>query len=115
MANASATMTQQTPATTDPTLADRAERRARAETLMKDHMLMSAAAGLIPTPALDLLAGIGIQLALLKRLTTLYDVPFSENAARGVIMTLLGGVGTGAIGGGLFISAVKLVPGLGTL
>ena len=115
MANAAATMNQQAPATTGPTLADQAERLARAETLVKDHMLMSAAAGLIPAPALDLLAGIGIQLALLKRLTTLYDVPFSENAGRGVIMTLLGGVGTEAIGVGLFISAVKLVPGLGTL
>jgi uncharacterized protein (DUF697 family) len=42
-------------------------------------------------------------------------VTFSENAARGIIMSLLGGVGTGAIAGGLFLSAVKLVPGAGTL
>lgn len=95
--------------------ADRAARLARAETLMKDHMLMSAAVGLIPAPGVDILAGMGIQLALLKRLTDLYEVPFSESAARGIITALLGGVGTGALAFGLFVSAVKLVPGAGTL
>ncbi len=115
MANVEAKATQEAATTTSPTPADRAARLVRAETLVKDHMLMSAAVGLIPAPGFDLLAGIGVQLALLKRLTTLYGVPFSENAGRGIIMSLLGGVGTGALGGGLFFSAVKLVPGLGTL
>jgi uncharacterized protein (DUF697 family) len=94
---------------------DQVARLVRGETLIKDHMLMSAAVGLIPAPGFDILAGIGIQLALVKRLTNLYGVTFSENAARGIIMSLLGGVGTGAIAGGLFLSAVKLVPGAGTL
>ena len=98
-----------------PTPADRAARLARAETLVKDHMLMSAAVGLIPAPGLDILGGIAVQLALLKRLTDLYKVTFSENAARGIIMSLLGGVGAGALGSGLFLSSLKLVPGLGTL
>src|SRR5262249_1324985 len=107
-------MNQQAPASTGPTSADRAARLARAETLVKDHMVMSAAVGLIPAPGLDVLAGTGIQVAVPKRLTSLYGVPFSESAGRGIIMTLLGGVGTEAIGAGLFLSAVKLVPGLGT-
>ena len=98
-----------------PGAMDRGARLARAETLVKDHMLMSGAVGLIPAPGFDLLAGIAVQIALVKRLTSLYDVPFSENAARGIIMSLLGGVGAGALAGGLLVSAVKLVPGLGTL
>ena len=97
------------------TPADRAARRAHAETLVKDHMLMSAAVGLVPMPGVDIAGGIAVQLALLKRLTTLYGVTFSENAARGIIMSLLGGVGAGALGSGLFLSALKIVPGLGTL
>ena len=97
------------------TATDRTARLARAETLMKDHVLMSTAVGLIPAPGVDILAGMGIQLALLKRLTNLYGVPFSESAARGIIASLLGGVGTGALAAGLFVSAVKLVPGAGTL
>jgi uncharacterized protein (DUF697 family) len=95
--------------------AEPAARLARAETLIKDHMLMSAGVGLIPAPGFDILAGIGIQLALLKRMTNLYGVTFSENAARSIIMSLLGGVGTGALAGGLFMSAMKLVPGVGTI
>lgn len=94
---------------------DRAARLARAETLVKDHMLMSAAVGLIPVPVVDILAGMGVQIALVKRMTDLYGVPFSDNAARGIIMSLLGGVGSGAIAGGIFVSAIKFVPGLGTL
>jgi uncharacterized protein (DUF697 family) len=97
------------------TPAERAARLARAETLVKDHMLMSAGVGLIPAPVLDIVAGVGIQLALLKRLADLYSVPFSESAARGVITSLLGGVGTGVLAAGIFLSAVKLVPGAGTL
>ena len=103
------------PAPTTTTPAERAARLARAETLVKDHMLMSAAVGLIPAPGLDIVAAMGIQIALLKRLADLYEVPFSQHAARGVVTSLLGGVGAGALAGGIFMSAVKLLPGAGTL
>lgn len=103
------------PTTTTLTPAERAARLARAETLVKDHMLMSAAVGLIPAPGLDIVAAIGIQIALLKRLTDLYKVPFSEHAARGIITSLLGGVGAGALAGGILMSAAKVLPGAGTL
>jgi uncharacterized protein (DUF697 family) len=110
------TMARQDPGTaTGVTPAERAGRLARAETLVKDHMLMSAAVGLIPAPVFDIVAGMGIQLALLKRLADLYAVPFSENAARGIVMSLLGGVGTGALAGGIFMSAMKFLPGAGTV
>lgn len=105
----------ETTAPTALTAAERITRLTRADTLVKDHMLMSAAVGLIPAPFFDIVAGMGIQLALLKRLADLYAVPFSEAAARGIITSLLGGVGTGALAGGIFMSAMKLVPGAGTL
>lgn len=101
--------------TTTLTPAERAARLARAETLVKDHMLMSAAVGLIPAPGLDIVAAMGIQIALLKRLTDLYTVPFSEHAARGVITSLLGGLGAGVLAGGIFMSAAKFLPGAGTV
>ncbi len=102
-------------ATSAVTAGDGATRLARADTLVKDHMLMSAAVGLIPAPGIDLLAGMAIQLALLKRLADLYGVTFSENAARGIIMSLLGAIGTGGLAAGIFFSAFKLIPGAGTL
>src|SRR5262245_26141585 len=104
-----------TTATATLTPAERAGRLARAETLVKDHMLMSAAVGLLPAPGFDILAGIAIQIALLKRLADLYKVPFSEHAARGIITALLGGVGTGFLATGIFFSVLKIVPGAGTL
>jgi len=95
--------------------AEPAVRRARAAGLVKDHMLMSLGAGLIPAPLFDLAAGAGIQLLLLKRLCTLYGVPFSESAARGVVASVLGGIGAGALATGIFFSGVKLLPGAGTV
>jgi uncharacterized protein (DUF697 family) len=104
-------------AASNPTLSpsDRVARLARADTLVKDHMLISAGIGLIPAPGLDILAGVANQVALLKRLTSLYTVPFSEHAARGIVISLLGGVSTGALASGIFLSAMKIIPGAGTL
>jgi hypothetical protein len=92
------TDTQVKPETTPAlTPAERAARLARAETLVKDHMLMSAAVGLIPAPMFDIVAAMGIQIALVKRLADVYRVPFSALAARGIVTSLLGAV-TYAIG-----------------
>jgi uncharacterized protein (DUF697 family) len=99
----------------DSTPAEQAARLARADTLVRDHMLMSLGAGLIPAPLLDLGAGFAIQVALLKRLSDLYGVPFSERAARAIVVSLLGGVGAGAVATGLFVTGAKLIPGVGTL
>lgn len=99
-------------APTTLTPAERAVRLARAETLVKDHMLMSAAVGLVPVPVVDLLGGIGIQVALVKRLATLYGVPFSHAAVRGIVTSLIGSLGVGALATGVW-SAVKFLPVLG--
>lgn len=95
--------------------AEHAARLARADTLIKDHMLLGLGVGLIPAPLFDLAAAMGLQLLLLNRLTSLYGVRFSENAARGVVLSLLGGAGTGAVATGLFFSAMKFIPGAGTV
>ena len=95
--------------------AEGAARLAQAETLVKDHVLMSLAPGIIPVPGLDIAGGIAIQFTLLKRLCTLYGVPFSENVARGAVMSALGVIGAVGVAVGLFFSGVKLLPGAGTL
>jgi uncharacterized protein (DUF697 family) len=110
------TDTQVKPETTPAlTPAERAARLARAETLVKDHMLMSAAVGLIPAPMFDIVAAMGIQIALVKRLADLYRVPFSAHATRGIVTSLLGAVGTTGLASGIFMSALKFVPGAGSL
>jgi len=91
------------------------ERLARAEEIVKQHTLMSLAGGVLPLPVVDLGATLAIQLSMIGRLCALYDVPFSQQAARGAIMSLIANLGAVGICSGLFFSAVKLIPGIGTL
>lgn len=90
------------------------ERAAKAERIIKDHILLSGAAGFVPSPGFDIVAGFGVQLAMLARLSKLYGVPYSKNLAKNSILPLLtslGGVGAARVIG---VSAVKIIPFIGT-
>jgi uncharacterized protein (DUF697 family) len=86
----------------------------RAETITKDHVLMATAVGFVPGPGLDLAGSFAVQLALLGRLSKLYDVPYSENAGKAAIFSLFGSLGGLGAGGLLAMSAVKSLPLIGT-
>jgi len=93
---------------------DASARVLSAERIVQDHVLLATAAGFIPGPGIDLAAGFAVQVALLGRLSKLYEVPYSENVGKGIVMSLagsLGGFGAAAIAS----SAVKIVPLVGTL
>ncbi len=91
-----------------------ADRLHRAETITKDHVLMSAVAGFVPGPGLDLAATFVIQQALLARLAKLYGVPYTENLGKNVIFSLVSSLGGLQVGGTFALSAVKFVPFVGT-
>jgi uncharacterized protein (DUF697 family) len=99
------------PGSTEPKPDDRNE---RASKLVDRFSLWSGAAGLIPVPLLDMAAVGGVQLNMLRRLSEIYGVPFSDNLGKSVIASLAGAVipastaTTTAIG---FGSLVKSVPG----
>jgi uncharacterized protein (DUF697 family) len=95
--------------------ASAAERRRRSEVIVKDHALYSLGGGILPLPLLDVAATLAIQLTMIGRLCKLYGVPFSRQAARAIVMTLIGSLGAAGIARGLFWSGVKIVPGLGSL
>lgn len=110
-----------TPETEAETLAARVltaeERKARlliAETRVRDHMMVSLGVGLLPFPLLDLAAAVTTQVTLVKRLCTVYEVPFSESRTRSIVTSLLGTLGVA--GSALIIGASfsKLIPGSGT-
>jgi uncharacterized protein (DUF697 family) len=68
-----------------------AERRHELASKLVDRFsLYAGAAGLIPAPLVDMAAVGGIQLQLLRRLSQIYDVPFSENRGKSVLASLLG-------------------------
>jgi uncharacterized protein (DUF697 family) len=54
--------------------------------------LWSGAAGLIPVPLVDMAAVGGVQLHMLRRLSEIYGVPFSENRGKSILTSLVGAV-----------------------
>lgn len=80
--------------------------------------LYSGAAGLIPLPLVDMAAVGGVQLQMLRRLSDIYAVPFSENRGKSIIASLAGALipastaTSTAMGVG---SLVKGLPGIGTV
>src|ERR1700745_2975406 len=93
------------------------ERDQVASKLVDRFSLWSGAAGLIPIPLVDMPAVGGVQLQMLRRLSEIYGVPFSENRGKAIIASLAGSVipastaTTSAIG---VASALKTIPGVGT-
>src|SRR5262252_459425 len=89
-----------------------------ASKLVDRFSLWSGAAGLLPIPLVDIAAVGGVQLQMLRRLSEIYGVPFSDNMGKSVVASLAGSVipastaTTAAVGVGSFM---KAVPGVGTV
>jgi uncharacterized protein (DUF697 family) len=76
--------------------------------------LWSGAAGLIPVPLVDIAAVGGVQLHMLRRLSEIYGVPFSENRGKSILTSLAGAV-IPATTATTTTSLMKGVPGIGTV
>jgi uncharacterized protein (DUF697 family) len=93
------------------------ERDQVASKLVDRFSLWSGAAGLIPIPLVDMVAVGGVQLQMLRRLSEIYGVPFTENRGKSILASLAGAVipastaTTTAVGVG---SLMKSLPGVGT-
>jgi uncharacterized protein (DUF697 family) len=85
-------------------------KRADAEKIITEHIVWACGAGLVPVPLLDIAAVSGIQLDLLKQLSTLYGVRYSESEGKVWLSAL-----TGSLFAKLAANAIKLIPGIGSL
>ncbi len=94
--------------------ADPRSRVGLAEAIIQRNVLWSLGAGLLPLPLLDMLLVSGVQLKMLKELSDLYEVKFSESLVKTTLTSLLSSVGGVAIGAALGASITKLVPVVGT-
>jgi uncharacterized protein (DUF697 family) len=96
---------------TAATLASRAE---TASKLVDRFALWSGVAGLLPLPVVDVVAVGGLQVQMLRRLSQIYGVEFSENRGKALIAALAGSMipATSGIGAA---SSLKFVPVVGTL
>jgi uncharacterized protein (DUF697 family) len=74
-----------------PTELNAVRRLARARAIVERHATYSAADGLIPLPLVNVASVTAIILRMVKRLSTLYGVPFERDRARAIVVGLAGG------------------------
>lgn len=90
------------------------ERLMRAEVLVKNYTLASAALSLVPLPLVDLLALMALEVKMVHDLCKHYDVSFKANLVRALLSSVLFGLTGGLLTKGLY-SLARAVPVLGTL
>jgi uncharacterized protein (DUF697 family) len=94
--------------------ASQSEREQLAANLVNRFAVWSGAAGLIPVPGLDIATVAGVQLQMLRRISKVYNVSFSENRGKALIASLAGSLIPATSGLGA-ASLLKAVPIVGTL
>jgi uncharacterized protein (DUF697 family) len=101
--------------TSDATAASTPETREEmASKLVERFALWSGVAGLIPVPLVDVATVGGLQIQMVRRISQIYDVEFSENRGKALIASIVGSLipATSGIGAA---SMLKAVPIIGTI
>jgi uncharacterized protein (DUF697 family) len=87
------------------------EKSRHADTIIRNHVIWSMGAGLIPVLIADIFAVSALQLDMIRQLCRVYDVNFSETQGKAIVTSLtsstLARVGAGSL--------IKLLPGVGSL
>jgi uncharacterized protein (DUF697 family) len=97
------------------TSAEMPEQRDQVASKLVDRFaIWSGVAGLVPLPVVDVLAVGGLQLQMLRRLSQIYGIEFSENRGKALIAALAGCMIPATSGMGA-ASALKAVPVLNLL
>ena len=86
------------------------DKNATAEQLIREHVIWSCGAGLVPVPIVDFVAVTAIQLDLIRQLCTLHGISYQEGTGKVWVGALTGGA-IARIGA----SAIKAIPGVGSL
>jgi uncharacterized protein (DUF697 family) len=86
-------------------------RRTRALSIVERHATYSAAGGIIPLPIVNVASVTAIIVRMVKRLATLYGVPFERDRARAIIVALAGGATPTGLGAVTASTLYYFVPG----
>jgi uncharacterized protein (DUF697 family) len=101
--------------TSDATAASTPETREEMASKLVDRFaLWSGVAGLIPVPLVDVATVGGLQIQMVRRISQIYDVGFSENRGKALIASLAGSLIPATSGVGA-ASMLKAVPVIGTI
>jgi uncharacterized protein (DUF697 family) len=87
------------------------ERSKHADSVIRNHMLISMGVGFIPLPFMDVIAAGAVQMDMIRQMCKVYDVEFKENQGKAIVSALTTSILT-KMG---VRSALKLIPGVGTL
>ena len=90
------------------------QRAEMAGKLVERFAIWSGVAGLLPLPGIDVVVVGGLQVQMLRRVSQIYGVPFSENTGKALIAALAGSLIPASSGLGA-ASALKFVPIMGPL
>lgn len=85
-----------------------------ADEVINLHVGFAMAAGAIPLPIVDVVAVTAIQLDMLTKLAQIYNVPFDGERGKALVGALTGST-LGSVIGRAGASAIKGVPGIGTV
>jgi len=86
-----------------------------AEAVVRNYMLWTGAAGIIPVPIVDMAAISAIQLSMLNKIGDIYKQKFNANWGKSVIASLVGGYASTSLGLGVGMNIVKAIPFIGSL
>lgn len=84
-------------------------RRQRAEQIINTNVIISCGCGAIPIGLLDIAATTGIQLNMLSKLCSVYDIEYNKEFTKGLIFSLAGSIAKRTIA-----STIKSVPFVGS-
>src|SRR5262245_53227575 len=87
------------------------QRDAEASKLVDRFALWGGGAGLLPIPIVDVVAVGGVQIQMLRRLSQIYGVAFSENRGKALIASLAGSMipATSGMGAASFMKGVPVI------
>jgi uncharacterized protein (DUF697 family) len=104
-------------AVVDETVTSKSEaeltRPEQANSVIRNHVYVSAGLGVVPVPLVDLVGFMAIQYDMAKKIAGIYQVEFSQERVRTIVLSLLGSVLPVALTQ-TAASLLKFVPVLGT-
>ena len=90
------------------------ERLLQSYNILKNYVIISMGLGMVPVPIFDLVALIGIQIKMVHSLAKQYGIPFKQDVAKSLVMSLIStALGVAGVMG--MASLSKVFPMLGAL
>lgn len=86
------------------------DKTTKSNSIIKNHMVLSMGAGMIPVPILDFVAVSAIQMDMIRQLSNNYGLEFEENQGKAIISALTG-AGIARLGAGM----IKVLPVVGSV